>query len=274
MKKRILLVILLAFAARAVNATLPVVDYSHIAQDAANEVQNLAKYAVTASKETETALNTLRTYENTVLQVARFGNPAALQSIPGVSTIAELYQTYGELQQAYQQLQGMVNPRNLQYNYNSILSAYSQPQWNGFQSLNGMSISPNPGLYQFPTSDYNVGVTMTQRLDELEQKKKQLTKDRDQAIQSLQSATTASDVQKYHAVLDGLNAAIADVNQSEQQLYNRGRIQQKQNASAQQIYQASQAERIRASDYQAIDAGLNGLPIGDMDRPLLWGGSR
>ncbi len=77
----------LAFQA---HSTMPVVDYSHIAQDAANQVVNLAKYTQTATKETETALNTLRTYENTVLQVARFGNPAALRSIPGLSTVAEL----------------------------------------------------------------------------------------------------------------------------------------------------------------------------------------
>jgi hypothetical protein len=249
-RKRVLLCILLAFTAWNAEATYPVIDYTHIAQDAANEVQNLAKYAVTASKETETALNTLRTYENTVLQVVRFGNPAALQSIPGLSTIAELYQTYGQLQQEYQQLKGMTNLRNLQYNYNSILSSYSQPQWNGFQSLNGTNISPNPGLYQFPTLDYNVGANVTQQLDQLEQKKKQLTQQRDNALQSLQTATTASDVQKYHASLTALNAAIADVNQSEQQLYNRGRIQQKQNASARQIYQASQAEQRAAAAYQ------------------------
>jgi hypothetical protein len=56
-----------------VYATMPVVDYAHISQDAANEVVNLAKYVATASKQTETALNTLQTYENTLLQLTRMG---------------------------------------------------------------------------------------------------------------------------------------------------------------------------------------------------------
>ena len=71
--------------ARLSYATLPVVDYSHIAQDAGNEVVNLAKWAKTEVDAAQTQLNTLNTYENTVLQVARMGNPAALRNLPGVS---------------------------------------------------------------------------------------------------------------------------------------------------------------------------------------------
>ena len=59
-------------------ASVIVHDPGLAVQDAAHEVVNLAKYAVTATKQTETALNTLNTYENTVLQVARMGSPAAL----------------------------------------------------------------------------------------------------------------------------------------------------------------------------------------------------
>jgi hypothetical protein len=270
MRKHVLIVgTLLALAFRA-EATLPVVDYSHIAQDAANEVVNLAKYAVTATKETETALNTLQTYENTVLQVARMGDPAALRAIPGVSQIAELYQIYGQLNYDYQRLQGMINPQNLQSNFNGILFQYQYQPWQGFTAANGLNIGPNPGLYQWPTSDFNIGKNLQQQLTQLDQKKRQLTQQRDTALQSLQSATTASDVAKYHASLDGLNAAIADVNQSEQQLYNQGRIQQSQNASAQQIYQASSVERRQMEDLQTIDAGLNGLPLGNLGQPVLW----
>jgi len=65
----------------SVQASVIVHDPGLAVQDAAHEVVNLAKYAVTATKQTETALNTLNTYENTVLQVARMGNPAAL-SLP------------------------------------------------------------------------------------------------------------------------------------------------------------------------------------------------
>ena len=56
---------------------MPVVDYSSIAQNASNRL-NLGKWAKTEADAAQTEVNTLRTYENTVLQVARMGNPAAV----------------------------------------------------------------------------------------------------------------------------------------------------------------------------------------------------
>jgi len=264
--------ILLAFVAlcRQSNATLPVVDYSHIAQDAGNEVVNLAKWTKTEIDAAQTQLNTLNTWENTVLQVARFGNPAALRSLPGVSTVAELVSMYSQVNRNYQQLQGLVNPSRYQNDLNSILSTYSQPSWNGFTSMSGANIPPVQGLYQFATSNYNVGQAVQQQLVTLEQKKIALTQKRDAALQSLQNATTASDVQKYQAILEGLNGAIADVNQSESQLAQRAHIQQTQNAAAQQIYSASQAERRAAAAYQGIDQDLSALPIGDFHQGARW----
>ena len=63
MRKEIIIVFgVLGLAFRAM-ATMSVIDHAHIAQDAANEAVNLVRYVQTATKETETALNTLRTYE-------------------------------------------------------------------------------------------------------------------------------------------------------------------------------------------------------------------
>src|SRR6266404_3477649 len=119
-------------------ATLPVVDYSHIAQDAGNEVVNLSKWAKTEVDAAQTQLNTLNTYENTVLQVARMGDPAALRSLPGVSTVAELYQIYGQFSRDYVSAQALLNPQRYRNDMNYILSAYQLPQWNGFNKSNGL----------------------------------------------------------------------------------------------------------------------------------------
>src|SRR6516225_2893637 len=245
-------------------------DAAGWAQYGASEVMNFAKWAKTEVDAAQTQLNTLNTYENTVLQVARFGNPAALRSLPGVSTVAELVSMYNQVSRDYQQLQGLVNPSQYRNDLNSILSAYSQPSWNGFTSMSGANIPPAQGLYQFATSNYNVGQAVQQQLATLEQKKITLTQKRDAALQSLQNATTASDVQKYQAILEGLNAAIADVNQSESQLAQRAHMQQAQNAAAQQIYSASQTERRAAAAYQGIDRDLSALPIGDFHQGARW----
>src|SRR4029077_20629252 len=121
-------------------ATLPVVDYSHIAQDAGNEVVNLAKWAKTEVDAAQTQLNTLNTYENTVMQVARLGNPAALRNLPGVSTVAELYQIYGQLSRAVATTQMLTNPQRYQNDLNSILSAYQLPNWKGYTTANGLPV--------------------------------------------------------------------------------------------------------------------------------------
>src|SRR6201987_3569791 len=132
---------------------------------------------------------------------------------------------YSQVNRDYQQLQGLVNPSRYRNDLNTILSAYSQPSWNGFTSMSGATIPPAQGLYQFATSNYAVGQAVQQQLATVEPKKITLTQKRDAALQSLQNATTASDVQKYQAILVGLNGAIADVNQSESQLAQRAHIQ-------------------------------------------------
>ena len=274
MRKEILIIFGVLSLVFKAAATLPVIDSSHIAQDAANEVVNLAKYVTTATKQTETALNTLNQYEQMLTYVARFGNPGALRNIPGVSTVAELYSLYGQLSRDYQQAKALLNPQGYQRNMNSILSSYQLPQWNGFTSASGLQVPPTQGVFQFPTASWNVANNAQQQLQTLDQQRQKLQQQRDQALSSLQSATTASDVQKYHAVVTALNGAIAEVSQAEQELFHRTGYQNQQLAAGQQIYNASQVERRAASDYQAVDTGLNWLPTGDMNQPVLWGSSR
>ena len=168
-------------------ATLPVVDYSHIAQDAGNEVVNFAKWAKTEIDQAQTQLNTLQTYENTVLQVARFGNPAALRSLPGVSTVAELYQMYGQLSRDVATAEALMNPQRYQADMNSILAAYQLPSWNGFTTANGLPVLPGQGMFQFSTGSYNIANNAQQELQTLDQQRQRLQQQRDAALSSLQS---------------------------------------------------------------------------------------
>ena len=59
-RQKTLLILLgpLSLMVRAAYATLPVVDYSHIAQDAGNEIVNFAKWAKTEVDQAQTAINT------------------------------------------------------------------------------------------------------------------------------------------------------------------------------------------------------------------------
>ena len=271
MTKEILIIAgVFSLAFRAM-ATMSVIDHAHIAQDAANEVVNLAKYVTTATKQTETALNTLNQYEQMLLYVARFGNPGALRNIPGVSTVAELYELYGRLTRDYQEAQALLNPQRYERDMNFILSSYQLPQWNGFSSASGSQVLPTQGIFQFPTASWNLAKNAQQELKTLDDQRQKLQQQRDQALSSLQSATTASDVQKYHAVVNALNGAIAEVAHAEQELYHRTGYQNQQLQAGQQIYNASQAERRAAAAYQGIDRDLSALPVGDFHQGARWG---
>jgi hypothetical protein len=252
-------------------ATLPVVDYSHIAQDAGNEVVNFAKWAKTEVDQAQTELNTLNTYENTVVQVARFGNPAALRNLPGVSTVAELYQIYGQLSRNVLTAQALLNPQRYQSDMNSILSAYQLPNWKGYTTASGLPVLPGQGMFQFSTGSWNIATNAEQQLQALDQQRQKLQQQRDQALSSLQAASTASDVQKYHAVVDALNGAIAEVSQAEQELYHRTQLQHQQLQAGQNIYNASQAQRQRAADLLSLDADVMSLPVSGVHRTINWG---
>jgi hypothetical protein len=252
-------------------AALPVVDYSHIAQDAANEVVNFAKWAKTEVDQAQTELNTLQTYENTVLQVARFGDPSALRSLPGVSTVAELYQMYGQLSRDYVSAQALLNPQRYQADMNYILSAYQLPNLNGFKTASGLPVLPGRGMFQFQTGSWNIANNAEQQMQTLDRQRQKLQQQRDAALSSLQSATTASDVQKYHAIVTALNGAIAEVSQAEQELMHRTQLQHQQLQAGQQIFQASQEQQRAAGAYQSVDADLNMLPTSAFQQSPTWG---
>jgi hypothetical protein len=248
----------LSLMVRTSYATLPVVDYSHIAQDAGNEIVNFAKWAKTEVDQAQTEINTLKTYENTVLQVARMGNPAALRAIPGVSTVAELATIGQQIQNDYLAWRNYADPQYYRATFNSILSTYKQPTWNGFAGLAGQ-IAPSQTAYQFPVSSWNIASQASQELAKLEAQRKNLETQRNEALRGLQSATTASDVAKYHGALDGLNGALASISGRETALHNQTVYNNQQVQAAQQVSQAAEAERIEASRMNAADQEFQAL---------------
>ena len=89
----------------------------------------MAKYVTTATKQTETALNTLQTYENTVLQLTRMGNPAARRNLPVIGTIGQLAGSGQQLLTSYQRIKALTNPQSLQKQLCSVVSAYGFQTW-------------------------------------------------------------------------------------------------------------------------------------------------
>src|SRR5215469_5225265 len=86
-------------------STIVVWDPGNAAQNAANETVNFAKWVKTELDTAATGLNTLHTYENTLVQLARMGDPAQLRSLPGISDVGALYNSGQQLMYEYQSWQ-------------------------------------------------------------------------------------------------------------------------------------------------------------------------
>ena len=234
-------------------ATLPVVDYSHIAQDAGNEVVNLVKWAKTEVDSAQTELNTLRTYENTIVALARMGDPSQLRNMPVIRDVASVASTGQQIVYDYQRWKGYTNPQNFQQDANSILSAYRQPSWSGFLTAGGVQINPSQTALQFDIARFNISTQAEQQLEALEKQRLTLIQSRDATLQQIQSATDESSVQKLHAALDGINSALAEIGTRETAINNETSYKAQQISAAQAVTNTAQAERLQASQATVAD---------------------
>jgi len=239
--------------ARLSYATLPVVDYSHIAQDAGNEVVNLAKWAKTEVDSAQTELNTLRTYENTIIALARMGDPSQLRNLPVIRDVASVASTGQQIVYDYQRWKAYANPQNFQQDANSILSTYRQPSWSGFLPTGGVQINPSQSAFQFDIARFNISTQAEQQLEALEKQRLTLIQSRDATLQQIQSATDESSVQKLHAALDGIDSALAEIGTRETAINNETTYKAQQISAAQAVTNTAQAERLQASQATVAD---------------------
>ena len=226
------------------------------AQYGVSEVINYANWAAQEANTAATELNTLRSYEQQVIQLARMGDPAALAQLTGVNQVTQLYRDYAMISADIVQMQNATNPLGFQSQFNSILATYKQPNWQGVITYGGGQFLPAAGSYQFATANYNAARTAQQTITSLTQERQLLQTQRDSALRSLQAATTQSDVQKWNAVLQTLNASMTHIDAEIQQVIEQAKLQQAQNAAAQSVYGATQREQIAASLQNGFEQDL------------------
>ena len=249
MRKEVLIILGVFSLAFKVHATQSVIDHTAIAQSAAQEVVNLAKYVTTATKQSETAVNTLNQYESMVTYLARFGNPGALRNLPVVGSIAELYGDGQRLIQDYQRIRAMTDPSRLQGQLSSVIGAYGLQQWNPIA----------PGAYQFPVANYQVSQTVQDRIDDLEKERQRLEKKRDDLLQSLQTDTDQSAVQKHSAALTGVNGALSEIAARSSELAQRSALQQQQLAAGREVQRQQLTEMTGTSFSGGINSDMDAL---------------
>jgi hypothetical protein len=229
------------------------------AQYRVSEVINYANWAAQEANTAATELNTLRSYEQEVIQLARMGDPSALAQLTGVSQITSLYRDYAMISSDIYQMQAAVNPQNFQSQFNSILATYKQPNWQGVITYGGGQFLPTAGNFQFATANYSAVQTAQKTIASLTAQRQSVQKQRDSALQNLQAATTQSDVQKWTAVVQALNASMTHIDAEIQQVIEQAKLQQTQNSAAQSIYTATRREQIAASLQNGFEQDLGSL---------------
>jgi hypothetical protein len=238
-------------------------------------IQEVANYAVWVKHEADAAateLNTLHTYEQEVVQLARMGDPQALARLTGVQDILALYKDYQQISFQLQQMKGYFNPAGYQGDFNSILQTYRQPNWKGLISYGGTAYVPAAGNYQFATASFNTAQTAQQTIQSLTRQRQNLQAQRDSALASLQSATTQSEVQKWVGALESLNSTITHIDAQIQQIGQQAHLQQMQLSAGQAIYLASQREQMAASLLNGVeqDLGLFARVASNYLQPVSW----
>ena len=256
MLRKISLGITLSILAGTASANLIVHDPVGWVQYGVAEVVNYANWAAQETNMAATELNTLHSYEQEVIQLARLGNPAALAQLTGVNQITSLYRDYAMISSDIYQMQAAVNPQNFQSQFNSILATYKQPNWQGVITYGGGQFMPTAGNFQFATANYSVVQTAQKTIASLTAQRQSVQTQRDSALQSLQAATTQSDVQKWTAVVQALNASMTHIDAEIQQVIEQAKLQQTQNSAAQSIYTATQREQIAASLQNGFEQDL------------------
>ena len=226
---------------------------------ASNAVEEVTNYTLWLKHEADAAateLNTLHTYEQEIVQLARLGDPAALAQLTGVKDILAIYQDYAQINYDFQRMQTYFNPVSYQYDMASILNTYRQSNWQGMLAYGGTAYVPAAGNYQFATASFNTAKTAQQTIQSLTTQRQNLQTQRDSALQSLQSATTQSDVQKWTAVLQTLNSSISHIDAQIQQVNQQVNLQQAQISAGQAVYQTSQREQMGASMLNGVERDL------------------
>lgn len=204
MKTIIAIAILFATGTRAV-AQWVVYDPTMNAQQIINQAENMAKYIQMINNQAQ-QINTLASQLQQLQQHNQaFGNPAALLNIIGANSLVgdltrpTVGQTLEHLQTTSQGTAAMT------FTGNGIYFSIGQT----FTTPAGNEIQREPNMYKDDAATENTVQNYTNVFDNVMARRKTIKNNIATTTKKLESATTASEVQKLTGVLVGLNGDLA-----------------------------------------------------------------
>jgi len=217
-------------------------------QQILDEAQDIAKYVQMIDNQIQ-QINTLTSQLNELQKYNRaFGNPAALVNIAGVDgLVSDL--TKATVGQTIEQLQS--NSRGtdaMTYNANGLYHNIGVT----FTVSSGGQIQREEGIYRENAAVQHAVLNYTNVFDEVLKRRRTLKSDIAGTTEKLQSATTASEVQKLTGVLIGLNADLAATDKEIDQAASLAVVQDVENRNDADKQTKARTEEQQAEFSQAL----------------------
>jgi hypothetical protein len=259
--KKMIVVIALAFAGATSHAQWIVYDPTSNIQQILDQAENIAKYAQMVDNQVQQIQQLTQQVQQLEQYNQEFGDPSKLLNITGISTLtADLKQTpLGETIAAVEKTANGVAA--LTYDADGLYHQIGAT----FDTPSGKAVQRTTADYKLFEAVNNATANYSNVTANVLQRRQTLKDAIASTMQALQSATTASEVQKLTGVLIGQNSALAatdkEIDQAvsvsvEQDIENRN-DQQKQATAGQE---EQKAEMVESFDNYRTSFQLNTQP--------------
>jgi hypothetical protein len=225
MKKLLITIAMAALFGTTGHAQWIVYDPMSNIQQILDEVENLAEYGEMIDNEVQQIQQLSEQVQQLQQYNTAFGNPAALVNITGANQLvgdldkAVVGQSLGTIQTDAQGTEAMTfNANGL---YLNIGTSYQTPS--------GNEVQRETDIYREDAAIQNATANYTNVFNDVAQRRASLRADIAATTAKLQSATTASEVQKLTGVLIGLDADLADTDKEVDQAASLTLVQDAEN---------------------------------------------
>lgn len=260
----ILIAILFLLAHPAAHAQLVVEDVASIAQDAVNEVVNLAEYVDMVENQVQQIETLTQELQQTEAYVKAFGNPAQLTSITGADDLVSGFQqsgvgqTLATLQQTASGVESLKNTANGLYQRIPDIS------------LSGITVPRDADNYKPFAAIENTTSNYAAVYDDVMQRKQALQSDMADTINRLQSSSTDAETQKLQGVIAGQAAQLQALDREISNATSQAVVQDISNRNNEQKQQQARDEDMAADRADAFQKfGTMMLP--DVNSDLRFG---
>jgi hypothetical protein len=268
MNKRLLIIATtFLLALPAARAQLVVEDVLSIAQDAVNQVVDLAKYVEMVNNQVQQINTMTQELQQTVAYVKAFGDPAQLLEIAGVNELMSeldlsgVGQTLGELRQTASGIQSLKN--NAAGLYQSITDV----------SFSGIEVPRVTDIYKPFSALENASSNYTTVYDDVTQRRQTLKGQMVGTIDRLQASTTDAETQKLQGVVTAQAAQLQSLDDEIANAASQAVVQDISNRNDEAKQQQARNEEIAAERHDALKK-FGTMMVPDVNSDVRFGRSR